>query len=60
MTPLYFTNPSPPSGWVEDLHLQAIIHARHTRVASPGLLPGQPSKDETGEFPRTQLGHQEG
>jgi hypothetical protein len=24
------TNPSPPSGWVEDFHLRAIEHARHT------------------------------
>ena len=23
-------NPSPPSGWVEDLHLRAVEHARHT------------------------------
>jgi hypothetical protein len=30
-TPLRFANPSPPSGWVEDLHLQAVKHARHTR-----------------------------
>jgi hypothetical protein len=30
MTPLRFANPSPPSGWVEDLHLQAVMHARHT------------------------------
>src|SRR4051812_45645854 len=30
-TPLRFANPSPPSGWVEDLHLQAAGHARHTR-----------------------------
>ena len=29
-TPLRFANPSPPSGWVEDFHLQADIHARHT------------------------------
>ena len=29
-TPLRFANPSPPSGWVEDLHLQAAEHARHT------------------------------
>jgi len=29
-TPLRFTNPSPPSGWVEDFHLQAVEHARHT------------------------------
>jgi hypothetical protein len=24
-------NPSPPSGWIEDFHLQALDHARHTR-----------------------------
>ena len=29
-TPLRFANPSPPSGWVEDLHLQAVEHARRT------------------------------
>src|SRR4030088_579256 len=28
--PLRFTNPSPPSGWVEDFHFRAIEHARHT------------------------------
>src|ERR1700750_1667231 len=28
--PLRFTSPSPPSGWVEDFHLRAIEHARHT------------------------------
>jgi len=30
-TPLRFANPSPPSGWVEDFHLQAVKHARHTQ-----------------------------
>src|SRR4051794_21214208 len=28
MTPLRFANPSPPSGWIEDFHLQAVDHAR--------------------------------
>jgi hypothetical protein len=28
---LRFANPSPPSGWIEDLHLQAVDHARHTK-----------------------------
>src|SRR5450759_3319086 len=28
--PLRIANPSPPSGWVEDFHLQATEHARHT------------------------------
>jgi len=31
MTPLRFANPSPPSGWIEDFHLQAVDHARHTK-----------------------------
>jgi hypothetical protein len=30
-TPLRFANPSPSSGWVEDLHFQAVEHARHTK-----------------------------
>jgi hypothetical protein len=30
MTPLRFPNPSPPSGWIEDFHLQAVVHTRHT------------------------------
>ena len=34
MTPLRFTNPSPSSGWIEDFHLQAVDHARHTREAA--------------------------
>jgi hypothetical protein len=29
--PLRFANPAPPSGWVEDFHLQAVKYARHTR-----------------------------
>ena len=28
--PCVFANPSPPSGWVEDFHLQATEHAQHT------------------------------
>ena len=28
-TPLRFANPSPPSGWIEDV--QAVDHARHTK-----------------------------
>ena len=42
MTPLRFANPSPPSGWTEDFHLQAVDHARHTRQ-SPGRSPGASS-----------------
>jgi hypothetical protein len=29
-TPLRFANPSPPSGWIKDFHLQTADHARHT------------------------------
>jgi hypothetical protein len=36
MTPLRFANPSPPSGWIEDFHLQAIDHARHTKESPAG------------------------
>src|SRR5664280_3928506 len=35
MTPLRFANPSPPSGWIEDFHLQAVDHARHTTQKGP-------------------------
>src|SRR4051812_41026523 len=35
MTPLRFANPSPSSGWVEDLHLRAVEHARHTEKGGP-------------------------
>src|ERR1039457_5010566 len=34
-TPLCFTNPSPPSGWVEDFHFLAAGHAQHTPQAPP-------------------------
>src|ERR1700675_1325491 len=30
MTPLRFANPSTSSGWIEDFHLQAVVHTRHT------------------------------
>jgi hypothetical protein len=40
MTPLRFANPSPPSGWIEDFHLQAVGHARHT-TKEQGRGPAQ-------------------
>ena len=40
MTPLRFANPSPPSGWIEDFHLQAVVHTRHTQKRSRHLLAG--------------------
>src|SRR3954447_9690651 len=42
MTPLRFANPSPPSGWIEDSHLQAVDYARHTRRCSSSSLPPRP------------------
>src|SRR6516164_9134650 len=38
VTPLRFANPSPPSGWIEDFHLQAVVHTRHTRKSLPEVL----------------------
>ena len=29
-SPCVIANPSPPSGWVEDFHLQATEHVQHT------------------------------
>ena len=37
--PLRFANPSPPSGWIEDFHLQAVDHARNT-TKKPRMMPG--------------------
>jgi hypothetical protein len=39
-TPLRFATPSPPSGWTEDLHLQAVDHARHTMKTPGGCAAG--------------------
>src|ERR1700740_1171992 len=48
MTPLRFANPSPPSGWIEDFHLRAVVHTRHTkqragRLTSPRSIASRPS-----------------
>src|SRR5208282_1398300 len=40
-TPLRFANPSPPSGWIEDFHLQAVVHARHTANRSGPKWPAR-------------------
>src|ERR1700675_4380643 len=40
VTPLRFANPSPPSGWIEDFHLQAVVHTRRTRKTPGSCLPG--------------------
>src|SRR5262252_2096817 len=39
-TPLRFANPSPSSDWIEDSHLQAVDHARHT-TKKPRPRPGR-------------------
>ncbi len=36
-SPLHFANPSPPSGWIRDLHPQTEKHARHTTKNQPGV-----------------------
>jgi len=43
-TSLRFANPSPPSGWIEDFHLQAVDHARHTRKRAR-IAPRPPDSD---------------
>ena len=47
MTPLRFANPRQPSGWIEDFHLQAADHARHTEK-SPGDGSGILRRDAKG------------
>src|SRR5271155_666725 len=37
-TPLRFANPSPPSGWIRDLHPQTVEHARHTKDGDRAAL----------------------
>src|SRR5262249_18930812 len=37
MMPLRFANPSPPSGWIEDFHLQAVVqYSAHQREPRQG------------------------
>ena len=38
-SPCVVANPSPPSGWVEDFHLQAPQHAQHTTNLAFGEWP---------------------
>jgi hypothetical protein len=45
-TPLRFANPSPSSGWIEDFHLQAVVHARHTEKG-PSENRRPKSREET-------------
>src|SRR5277367_6256473 len=40
-TPLRFANPSPPPGWIRDLHPQTVEHARHTKTPSAWKRPGR-------------------
>src|SRR4051794_6629048 len=41
-TPLRFANPSPSSGWIEDFHLQAVVHTRHNRHRGAEVMPPRP------------------
>src|SRR6516164_7604239 len=48
MMPLRFANPSPPSGWIEDFHLQAVVqYSAHQEYGSayapPCFQMGMPS-----------------
>jgi hypothetical protein len=56
-TPLRFANPSPPSGWAKDFHLQAVDHARHTtkcparggaKLKEPAIRPVKLQSRNTG------------
>lgn len=40
-SPLHFANPSPPSGWIRDLHPQAEKHARHTMQTARPFQAGR-------------------
>jgi len=42
-SPCIITRPSPPSGWPEDLHLQAAEHAQHTTKPPRGIWVARPS-----------------
>ncbi len=44
--PLRFANPSPPSGRVKDLHLQAVDHARHTKKRRAGMPRAAPNSND--------------
>src|SRR2546423_936399 len=50
MMPLRFTNPSPSSGWIEDFHLQAVVHPRHT-TKPPPAGPAAVDRSEEKERP---------
>ena len=48
-----FANPSPPSGWVKDFHLQTAEHARHTSDTprgAGGLMSWTASRRLVSEF----------
>jgi hypothetical protein len=40
-SPCVVANPSPPSGWVEDFHLQATEHAQHTTKSLRDSSPAE-------------------
>jgi hypothetical protein len=44
MTPLRFANPSPSAGWIEDFHLQTVVHTRHTAVRPPQFAASERAK----------------
>jgi transposase len=50
---LRIANPSPPSGWVEDFHLQATEHARHT--TSPRVAEAFGVREDTVRLWRSEF-----
>ena len=44
-------HPSPPSGWIEDFHLQAAVHARHTKRRRSRASPEN-------SIPKLELGNE--
>ena len=49
-TPLRFANPSSSAGWIEDFHLQAVVHARHT-MKRPRLSRGHQVLEDREQYP---------
>src|ERR1044071_7858296 len=48
-TPSRFANPSPPAGWIEDFHLRAVVHTRHTKQ-KPRTARGAPPNPASALF----------
>src|SRR5262249_48080168 len=58
MMPLRFANPSPPSGWIEDFHLQAVVQysAHQTKEAALRRPPPLPAGVRTSYCGQSPIG----